>query len=132
MFTLFDDKGTFTDIFAEIIWNSYIVILRFFKDFDQLHMIATLRNGCMYLWPFLKRTVLKEQNMPSNLWFNWGFFLFVCFEFFSVSLENFSLIWKRHQCRWRAANFYLCSALIAIGLWGFFSVPHLLWHGASV
>ena len=30
------------------------------------------------------------------------------------------------------ANFYLCSALMAIEQWGFFSVPHLLWHGASV
>ena len=28
--------------------------------------------------------------------------------------------------------FYLCSALMAIEQWGFFSVPHLLWHGASV
>ena len=34
--------------------------------------------------------------------------------------------------QWRAANFYLCSALRAIEQWGFFSVPHLLWHGASV
>ena len=43
---------------------------------------------------------------------------------FIVPLENFSLI-----CRWRAANFDLCSALMAIELWGFFNVPHLLWHG---
>ena len=28
--------------------------------------------------------------------------------------------------------FYLCSALKAIEQRGFFSVPHLLWHGASV
>ena len=34
--------------------------------------------------------------------------------------------------RWKAANFDLCSALIAIEQWGFFSVPHLLWYGASV
>ena len=31
-----------------------------------------------------------------------------------------------------AANFDLCSAPIAIENWGFFSVPHLRWHGASV
>ena len=30
------------------------------------------------------------------------------------------------------ANFDLCSVLMAIEPWGFFSVPHLLWHGASV
>ena len=43
-----------------------------------------------------------------------------------------SLIWRRHHDRWSAANFDLCSALIAIERWGVFSIPHLLWHGASV
>ena len=28
--------------------------------------------------------------------------------------------------------FNLCSTLMVIEQWGFFSVPHLLWHGASV
>ena len=31
----------------------------------------------------------------------------------------------------RAANFDLCSALMAIEQWGFFCMPHLIWHGAS-
>ena len=31
-----------------------------------------------------------------------------------------------------ASNFDLNSALIAIELWGSFSLPHLLWHGSSV
>ena len=57
--------------------------------------------------------------------------MFVCLWFF-VPLENFSLIWRRHHCRWRAAIFYLYSALVAIEQRGFFSVPHPLWHGASV
>ena len=48
-----------------------------------------------------------------------------------VPLENFSLIWRRHLCRWMVANFDLCSVLMAIEQRGFFSVPHLLWHGAS-
>ena len=47
--------------------------------------------------------------------------LFVCL--FFVPLENFSLIWRHHHCRWRAANFDLCSALIVIEQWGCFSVP---------
>ena len=34
--------------------------------------------------------------------------------------------------RGRAANFDLCSALMVIEQWGFFSVPHLLWHWAFV
>ena len=29
-------------------------------------------------------------------------------------------------------SFDLCSALMSFEQWGFFSVPHLLWHGASV
>ena len=41
------------------------------------------------------------------------------------------LIWKRHHYRWRTANFDLCSALMAIEQWGFFSVPHALWLGAT-
>ena len=57
--------------------------------------------------------------------------LFVCVEFI-VPLENFSLIWRRHHCRWRATYFGLCSALMAIEQWGFFYVPHLLWRGTSV
>ena len=59
-------------------------------------------------------------------------FLFVCLFGVIVPLENFSLIWRRHHYRWRAANFDLCSALVTIEQWGFLSVTHLLWHGASV
>ena len=54
----------------------------------------------------------------------------LCLEI-SVPLEYFLLIWRRRHCRWRTANFDLCSALMAIVQWGFFSVPHLLWHEAS-
>ena len=53
------------------------------------------------------------------LWVVFIFFMFFCFCFcfmfwFFVPLENFSLIWRRHHCRWRAANFDLSSALMAI------------------
>ena len=54
-------------------------------------------------------------------------FCFVCLGFF-VPPGNFSLLWRRHHCRWRAANFELCPALVAIEQWGFFNVPNLLWH----
>ena len=57
--------------------------------------------------------------------------LSVCLKFI-VPLENFSLIWRRHHCRWRAANFDLCSALMAIEQWGFFNVLHLLRQGPTV
>ena len=51
---------------------------------------------------------------------------------FFVPLKNFSLIWRRPHDRWRAANFDLCSALLAIQQWGFFSVLHILLEEASV
>ena len=44
----------------------------------------------------------------------------------------FSLIWRRHHCRWRAANFDLCSALMAIEQWGFLNVPYPLLHRPTV
>ena len=56
--------------------------------------------------------------------------IIVCLGFF-IPLENFSLIWRRYHYRWRAANFDVCLELMNIEQWGFFSVPHLLWHGAS-
>ena len=37
-----------------------------------------------------------------------------------------------YMYRWSTANFDLCLALMAIEQWGFFSVPHLLWHRTSV
>ena len=57
--------------------------------------------------------------------------LFVCLGLF-VPLEIFSLIYRRLHYRWRADKFELCSALMAIEQWGFYSVAHLLWHGTFV
>ena len=55
--------------------------------------------------------------------------LFVClfafWDFFSP-LENFSLIWRHHHYRWKAAIFLLCLALMTIWQWGFFCLPHLI------
>ena len=52
--------------------------------------------------------------------------------FVFVTLRKCSLKWRRHHCRWRAANVDLCSALISTEQWEFFSVTDLLWSGASV
>ena len=57
--------------------------------------------------------------------------MFICLGLF-VQIKIFLLIWRRHHDRWRAANFDLCTALMVIEQWGFFRVPHLLWHGGSV
>ena len=53
--------------------------------------------------------------------------LFVCLGFF-VPLVSFSLI--RHY-QWKAAIVDICPLLMAIALWGFFSVSHLLWQVTS-
>ena len=58
--------------------------------------------------------------------------LFCLFACCFVRLENFSLIWRSHQYRWKAADFDLCSALMAIEQWGIFSLPYLMGHGTSV
>ena len=57
---------------------------------------------------------IKSEHVCLFFWFG-----------FIVPLENVSLIWRRHHYEWRAAKFYICSALMA-------SVLHLLRHGASV
>ena len=48
---------------------------------------------------------------------------------FSSHSRIFSLIWRRHHYRWRAAYFNLYPALMAIELW---VRSHLLCHGTSV
>ena len=57
-----------------------------------------------------------------------------CFSvcWFWVFSSNSGNIWRRHHYRRRAGNFNLSSSLMAIEQWGFFSMPHLLWHGVSV
>ena len=72
---------------------------------------------------FLKALLrFDSQNLPA-----WT--LFVCL---FVPHENFSLIWRRHHYRWRAANFDLYLVFMAIEQWGFFNVPHLLWHRPTI
>ena len=68
---------------------------------------------------------VKHCYTSSLLYNGW---LLALFGFF-VPLEYFLLIWIRHNYRWKAANFDLCSAPMAIEQWGFFSGPRLLWRG---
>ena len=57
--------------------------------------------------------------------------LYVCLGFI-IPLKRFSFILRCHHYLWKAVYFDICSALMAIEHWGFFSMPHLLWHEASV
>ena len=72
------------------------------------------------LGPSSKPCLVNAERDSQNL-----IVLFVC-------VFTYSLLWKRHHYRWRAANIDLYSALMAIEQWGLFSVPDLQWHGASV
>ena len=74
--------------------------------------------------------IIPWQNSNHSVVY-WFVCSFVCMGFI-VPLQNFSLIWRRHYYRWRAENFDLWSALMAIEQWEYFSVPHLLWHEASI
>ena len=58
--------------------------------------------------------------------------LFVCLLGVFRPIWEISLIWRRHHYWWRAANFVICSALMAIEQWGFLRVLHLLLHGPFV
>ena len=67
-------------------------------------------------------------------WVRWSilkYFMFVYLGFI-VQLDNFSLIWRNNHNWWKAAHFDLCSGHMIIEHGGFFNLPHLMWHGASV
>ena len=53
--------------------------------------------------------------------FDLAFQLFICLGIF-VPLENFLLLWRHHNYRWKAANFDLCSTLRAAGQFWFFTL----------
>jgi hypothetical protein len=63
--------------------------------------------------------------------FNFNINWFIDYLQFYVPLNNFSLIWRRHQFRWMAQNFDLCLTLRDFEQAGIFIVQHLLWHGVS-
>ena len=100
------------------------------EDFLNNMLTRELVPGYNSTIKFDKIRKPNRLSLKGKMIFNSLYFWFVLLWFF-VPLENFSLIWKRHHYR-RSAMFDLCSALMAIEQWGFFRVPPLLWHGASV
>ena len=48
------------------------------------------------------------------------------------TLQNVNIPGARFNSSGTPLFFYLCSVLMAIEQWGFFSVPHLMWYRASV
>ena len=57
--------------------------------------------------------------------------LLVCLGIYFL-LQNSLFTWRCHQYQWRASNFGLYHALMAIKQWRFFNVPYLLWQRKSV
>ena len=100
-----------------------------------MSMIVTV---ILYYFLFVSEVNRNMIIQMSFVWWHTSFpymqdfiCIFVCLGF-SVPLENFSLIWRRHHYLWRTANFDLYSALMAIEQWGFFNVSHLLRHGPTL
>ena len=71
------------------------------------------------------KSLMLKITIDSVTWNGWMICLIVLG--FIIPLKKFSLIWRRHHCR---CKFW--PMLGTHGHWGFFSVPHLLWQGASV
>ena len=78
-------------------------------------------------WDFEINYLSSIRLFPINNLFTVIQFLLACL-FVIVPLENFSL----NITGERLQIFDLCSALLAIGQWGFFKVPRIFWRGASV
>ena len=95
------------------------------KMFFELRSYYNRHFSCFSLRPLLG---FDTRNLPAFMNFVCLFVCLFVYIWFSAPLDYFSLSWRRHHSRWRATNFYLYSALIAIEQWGFFNVPHLLWH----
>ena len=112
--------------------------------------VATrIRSPCLGYWTpkltetFEKWKVLWTFEWATNCFFStiithfiWWTYnkrsVFVClFVWVYRPTLDFSLIWRNHHCRWRAVNFHLCSAFMAIEQWGFSNASHLVWHGPT-
>ena len=66
------------------------------------HSINVILSRTLTFVAFWKE--VKQFFSQNKIFLSAKFSLFVCVEFF-VPFESFSLIWRRHHYRWRAANF---------------------------
>ena len=106
-----------------------------------IHFITWTYMRCYFVFIWVRGSCFNAYmnfsgKFVSSFWYlgdyqdRWTpWYLFVCLGYI-FQLKNYSLILSVY--RWRAATFDICSALMVIEHLRFFSVPHLLWHGASV
>ena len=110
----------------DLLWHGASVIFtpssmvppRCLSLFDKPGVLGLLRTYCN-----------PDFHGPSHYKMYCILCLFVCFTYLSRIFPYKS---RRHHYRWKTANFNLCPALIAIEQRAFSSLPHLLWHAASV
>ena len=117
-------------------FHTYNVHFQFLSDNNVSICWSGIHNMEDFLFLFVyhvhyvlfvsKASVKVPQRGVNDPWH-----LFVSLGFI-VPLKNFSLTLRHHHYWWRAANFDLCSTLLTNKQLEFFSVPHLLWHVASV
>ena len=87
------------------------------EKFVRVSMV--LSRKLIFFWIQMVFTILQNPETCYKHWppriktISQYFCLFVCLEFM-VPLENFSRIWRRYHCRWRALNSVQCSALMTI------------------
>ena len=107
-------------------WRS--ISFNFFFTLDRIHFIEQNLKVSEKLNYRKMLAYLLCTTLSFNPYSDWLICLFVWV--FRPAREFFTHM--KHHYQWRAANFDLRSALMTIKQWGFFCVPHLLWHGASV
>ena len=109
---------------VNLVLNRKIIFFNFYKwlgtrfKFGSSSNKPTVIYAIICWWNCFSRHFSKRLTLYARHIFSVNLFRIF------VPLENFSLIWRRHHCRWKAANFDLCSALMAFEQWGFFYLPH--------
>jgi hypothetical protein len=85
---------------------------RLYLNLWNWESIADIRVFCVLLskvWTIVMQVKTSSSNWIPPLEYDW-----LILQFY-VPLKIFSLIWRRHHCRWRAAKFR--PMLCAQGLW---------------
>ena len=122
LFTLVQDcdtieKKTYRTLNFGLLWLKYCTIpptMDFVNNYIYNHYYGT-----DLLWK--KHTIELYRTYVVIL-----FYVCFCFCFLSHSRIFHSFGDINNHYRWKAANFDLCSALMAIAQWGLFSVPTIV------
>jgi hypothetical protein len=98
--TRWTKKGTYKRYFLRLeifaIWS--VNGCKVYSAFPILHHICGY-ICCRISLSAKFRKVIAPQKIPVIQWLiDWSFIVY-------MPLNNFSLIWRRHHCRWRAAKF---------------------------